>query len=115
MYDPLGLASPFILKGRRTIQKLHQGSKGWNDTVSDEMQKEWTKWRLKPAVEEIAIQRCIKPADFGKVVESSVHHFSDASGYGYGQVGYLRWCSTLSSTDWEIKSKPIKVCFHTKT
>ena len=116
VYDPLGLASPFILKGRRIIQKLYQGSKGWNNTVSDEMQKKWTKWRVKlPSLEKIAIQRCIKPADFGKVVESSVYHFSDGSRYGYGQVGYLRQCSTLCSTDWEIKSKPIKVCFHTKT
>ena len=55
------------------------------------MQKEWTKWRLKlPAIEKIEIQRCIKPADFGKVVESSIHHFSDASEDGYGQVSYLR-------------------------
>ena len=26
--------------------------------------------------EEIVVQRCIKPADLGKVVESSIHHFS---------------------------------------
>ena len=43
-----------------------------------------------PALEETAIQRCIKPADFGKVVESSIHHFSDVSEDGYGQVSYLR-------------------------
>ena len=26
--------------------------------------------------EEIVVQRCIKPADLGKVVESCIHHFS---------------------------------------
>ena len=36
------------------------------------------------------IQRCIKPADFGRVVESSIHHFSDASEDGYEQANYLR-------------------------
>ena len=48
----------------------------WDDTVSEEVQKEWTKWKGKLlALEEIEIQRCIKPADFGRVVESSIHHF----------------------------------------
>ena len=80
VYDPLGLASPFILKGRKIIQKLCQGNTAWDDTVSDEVQKEWAKWKGKlPALEEIQIQRCIKPVDFGRVVESSIHHFSDAS------------------------------------
>ena len=84
VYDPLGLASPYILKGRRIIQKLCQGNTVWDDTVSDEVQKEWTKWKGKlPALEEIEIQRCIKPADFGRVVESSIHHFLDPSEDGY--------------------------------
>ena len=29
--DPLGLASSFILIGRRIIQKLYQGNTGWDD------------------------------------------------------------------------------------
>ena len=91
VYDPLGLASPFILKGRRIIQKLCQGNTGWVDTVSDAVQKEWTKWRVKlPALEEIAIQRCIKSVDVRKVVEISIHDFPNASKDGYGQVSYLR-------------------------
>ena len=54
------------------------------------MQKEWTKWKGKlPALEEIEIQRCIKPADFGRVVESFIHHFSDASEEVHGQASYL--------------------------
>ena len=90
VHDPLDLASPFILKGRRIVQKLCQGNTAWDDAVSDEVQKEWTKWKGKlPALEEIEIQRCIKPADFGRLVESSIHHFSDASKDGYGQVSYL--------------------------
>ena len=97
VYNPLGLASPFILKGSRIIQKLCQGNTVWHDTVSDEVQKEWTKWKGKlPALEEIEIQRCIKPADFGRVVESSIHHFSDASEDGYGQTSYLKLANNQS-------------------
>ena len=91
VYDPLVLAPPFILKGRRIIQKLCQENTAWDETVSEEVQKEWTKWKGKlPALKEIKIQRCIKPAYFGRVVESSSHHFSDASEDGYGQASYLR-------------------------
>ena len=91
VYNPLGLTLPFILKGRSIIQKLCQGNTAWDDTVSEEVQNEWTKWKGKlPAIEEIEIQRRIKPADFGRVVESSIHHFSDAFERGYGQASYLR-------------------------
>ena len=91
VYDPLGLTSPFILKGGRIIQKLCQGNTAWDDTVSEEVQKEWTKWKGKLlALEEIETQRCIKPIDFGRVVESSIHHFSDASKDRYGQTTYLK-------------------------
>ena len=64
VYDPLGLASPFILKGRRIIQKLCHGN----------TQRGMIKM----------------PADFGRVVESSIHDFPDASEDGYGQASYLR-------------------------
>ena len=91
VYDPLGLSSPFVLKGIRIIQKLCQESTGWDDTVSDEVQKESTKWKGKlPALEEIEIQRCIKPADFWRAAERSIYHFSDAYEDGYGQASYLR-------------------------
>ena len=88
VYHSLVLSSPFILKGRRIIRKLCQGNITWDDTVSNEVQKEW-KGKL-PALEEIEIQRCSKPADFGRLVESSIHHFSDASEDRYGQASYLR-------------------------
>ena len=48
-------------------------------------------WKSKlPALENLAISRCIKPAGFGEIKRSSIHHFSDASEGGYGQSSYLR-------------------------
>ena len=52
---------------------------------------EWQIWRSKlPVLEDIEVRRCIKPVGFEKTVESSIHHFSDASEDGYGQASYLR-------------------------
>ena len=63
-------------KGRRITQKLCEGNIRSDDTVSDEVQKEWKKWTFNlPALKETANQRCIRPADFLKVLESSVHFF----------------------------------------
>ena len=36
------------------------------------------------------MSRCIKPQMSGKIVEISLHHFSDASEKGYGQCIYIR-------------------------
>ena len=38
----------------------------------------------------VYLQRCFKPLGFGKVVDCSLHHFSDACKNGSGQVSYIR-------------------------
>ena len=39
------------------------------------------------------MSRCLKPADFGPVKSSQLHHFSDASEAAYGSVTYHRLVS----------------------
>ena len=36
------------------------------------------------------MDRCVKPDGFGSVISRQIHHFSDVSAIGYGQVKYLR-------------------------
>ena len=49
-YDPLGLASPFILRSRKIQQDLCQEGLQWDETVSEMYQKEmrmlekWSHW-----------------------------------------------------------------------
>ena len=40
--------------------------------------------------ENINLDRCFKVTRFGRLTDCSIHHFSDASQDGYGQVSYLR-------------------------
>ncbi len=90
IYDPLGLASPFLLPGRKILQQVNGESCSWDDDVSAESRLAWTQWRDElPQLEGLKIERCYKPKGF-KPVSSSLHSFSDASDYGYGQVSYLR-------------------------
>ena len=91
IYDPLGLAAPFFLKGKRILQELCKSNFNWDDVVSDHYIVAWVKWKKElQLLENLKMERCFKPSKFGKVIDCSLHHFSDASQDGYGQVTYLR-------------------------
>ena len=91
IYDPLGLACPFLLQGRRLLQGLCQVMHGWDEMVPDNICQKWEAWKSSlKGLEKICIRRCIKPEGFGIIKEASLHHFSDASEEGYGQSTYLR-------------------------
>ena len=91
VYDPLGLAAPFLLEGRKILQQLCRHDVDWDDDVPSESKIKWQLWRDKlHCLEKIKLERCFKPKDFGNVVDASLHHFSDASEVGYGQSTYLR-------------------------
>ena len=52
----------------------------WANVVGPELKKDWGGWKHKlKGVEDIKISRCIQPRMFRKIVETSLHHFSDAS------------------------------------
>ena len=42
-----------------------------------------------PKLSQFTIERCLKPANFGNIVSSQLHHFSDASEIGFGSVLFL--------------------------
>ena len=91
VYDPLGVVSPVILCGKLILQDLCRQNVDWDDPVPEEILPRWERWRNElPLLENVSIQRCFKPPGFGKVVQSEVHSFSDASQSGIGQVSYLR-------------------------
>ena len=46
-------------------------------------------------VEDIKLPRCYRPRGFERIINYSLHHFSDASECGYGQATYLRMVSDL--------------------
>ena len=91
IYDPLGLAGPFLLKGKRLLQQLCLSKLDWDDQVDDQTRAVWEKWRASlPSLESIELDRCFKPDDFGDVNSITLHHFSDASKTGIGQCSYIR-------------------------
>ena len=58
--------------------------------MPEDMQIQWRKWEKKlQQLDQISLEQCFKPVNFGTVIESTLHHLLDASEYGYGQVSYL--------------------------
>jgi hypothetical protein len=96
VYDPLGLISPFILPAKLILQEMSRQQLGWDDPLPQTLFGEWTRWMKDlPKLESFGIDRCLRPENLGDVVESQLHHFSDASTKGYGAASYLRTIDKL--------------------
>ena len=91
LFDPLGFVAPVLLEAKRLLQVLCKQNLGWDELIGDAEQKRWKDWlESLPALNNVKVPRCFKPADFGRVVTVQIHHFADASSYGYGACSYLR-------------------------
>nr|XP_055045825.1 uncharacterized protein LOC129431793 [Misgurnus anguillicaudatus] len=91
VYDPLGLIAPVLLSGKKILQEVCKRGSGWDDPLSDELRLRWERWKRDlNDLQKVDVPRTYAPTDFGNPVEAELHHFSDASTYGYGQCSYLR-------------------------
>jgi len=87
IYDPCGFVALYILAGRKIIQELCQNVSGWDDSLPPTIEQEWSNWLANLAqLSHVKIPRCYQPSMLGKVIYYSLHHFSDASTIGYGQL-----------------------------
>ena len=86
-----------MLSAKKLLQDLcRKESLGWNDEAPEEYRRRWAKWRSKlPLLEQLHVDRCLKPPHFGQVVSKQIHLFSDASSMGYGSVAYMKSRSLL--------------------
>ena len=88
IYDPLGLLTPFTVRTKMMLKRLWIDGKGWDEPMSDDLQKLWLAWyeELKQ-LEMIRIPRTYYPV----IIESfEIHTFCDASQDAYAAAVYLR-------------------------
>ena len=88
VYDPLGIAAPFLLVGKKILQDLCRMKLGWDEERNQLL-----------TLERFSMDGCVKPVDFGTVVSRQLHSFSDACSLGYGQVkgiSFYRNCGAAS-------------------
>ena len=92
MFDTLGLLSPYILIGKQILQDMYRENAGWDEPLSDQLMAKWFGWQ--DGLGSIIVERCLTPQNFGTIVSTELHHFSDASPSGYGQCSYIRVVNT---------------------
>ena len=103
VYDPLGFAAPFPIRGKLLIQPLCRGNLGWDEAIPEDMQIQCRKWKEKlQQLSQTWLGRYFKPASFSTVVESTLHHFSDALEYGYGQVSYRQLVDNMGKIHYSL-------------
>ena len=91
VYDPLGLACPFVAKAKMLFQLLCREKRGWDDKIPHNLLKQWLNWlsdvnKLKG----LSVARCLKPLGGASLKSMQLHHFSDAFEHAFGAVTYLR-------------------------
>ena len=91
IFDPLGLASPFVLKGRKILQQLCEQNVKWDEPIDEPAAESWEYWKANiQRLCDIKIPRCLRKKGCMKIKHTSLHYFSDASETGYGVVAYIR-------------------------
>ena len=92
VYDPLGLAAPFVLPAKILLQELCEQKLGWNDAISSDYIEIWHLWlKQLTNLEKLSVPSCLKPLSTHKTVSCEIHNFADASNVGYGMISYLRF------------------------
>ena len=89
IFDPLGFAA-FVLNERRILQSICIQNLLSDMEVNDDDKKERNKFTSKlKDVDELCVRWYVRPDEFWKILDVSIHHFSDASDQGYEQCSYI--------------------------
>ena len=90
IYDPLGLLTPFTVKGKILMRDLWTLQYDWDTPLAENVRNEWIAFfHEMSSVPELKFNRCVKPA--AAIGDPTLVIFSDASKHAYGACAYIRW------------------------
>ena len=90
IFDPLGIAAPFLITAKILMQKLWVLQLDWDDELGGEEKLLWKSWlRDLQNLRQVSIDRCLLPTDELPDMRQ-IHVFCDASTDAFGAVVYLR-------------------------
>ena len=90
MFDPIGLISPFTVRGKILFQELWRKGLQWDDPLDSETKEKWSSWKSDLLhLKDVTIYRC-----FGNGLTPDLrmerHGFGDASPKAYRAAVYIR-------------------------
>ena len=90
VFDPLGLAAPFVVRGKTLMQELWAHGLDWHQEVDPHLKSRALKWiRETEELSRIQVKRWLL-MDPEVKTDISLHVFVDASSEAYGTVAYMR-------------------------
>ena len=73
------------------MQKTWRLKLDWDEKLPENLLQGWQKWKEElELLNSVSIPRCYFPDGCSDKAVFQLHHFSDASAFGYGTVTYLR-------------------------
>jgi hypothetical protein len=110
IFDPLGFVAPVVLRGKHILQDVCRQGLDWDVPVNDKTLHAWESFvKDLSLLGNLKIPRCFSPRNFGKITLTELHHFSDASTTGIGQVSYLRVIDEFENIHVSIVSAKARV------
>lgn len=107
MFDPLGLISPVIVRGKIIMQKLALLQSGWDDLVPTQLVQEWEEFFNKLSL--LSKVRINRVAFCSEWTEIQFHCFADASELAYGACLYVRAIDDAGNIRIELLSSKSRV------
>ncbi len=113
IFDPCGYISPFTIRAKFLIQQLWASGLDWDEAIPEILERKWLNWLGELAdLESFKLPRHHKYFT-PQVSQPEIHMFCDASEYGFGAVGYLRYIAKDQVVTTFLASKtrvaPLKV------
>ncbi len=96
LFDPLGIASPVIIKGKMLLRSMSGLLKNhplerWDEVLPEEYHPAWKEWyQSLSCLQHIKIPRSYTSAPLSEASRIELHVFCDASVHGIAAVCYLR-------------------------
>ncbi|XP_056307490.1 uncharacterized protein LOC130219206 [Danio aesculapii] len=109
IFDPLGFASPFVLKAKAIFQELCRRKVDWDEEIPADVVTQWRRWLNDlPLLSALTIPRCLRSISTSCLSPIQLHHFSDASELAYGAVSYIMMDETCRLVMSKARLAPIK-------
>ena len=109
IWDPLGLVSPFVIRGRMFLQRLWPLKLDWDDVIDEEKLHEWSNFESEAnSLHELRFPRCYRrrkeAAD-----DFQLHVFADSSMQAKCAVAYYRFCYENGEVGVSLVSSRVRV------